>query len=69
MLDPTARPSVSRQTIMLGISRGSVYYKPRPVSDIDLKLMHRIDRLHTPRVSNLLCIGEVVQVSREEQGR
>lgn len=25
---------------------GSVYCKPRPVSDADLKLMHRIDKLH-----------------------
>ena len=38
--------SVSRQVLVLGISRGSVYYKPRPVSDADLKLMHRIDKLH-----------------------
>jgi putative transposase len=40
MIDPTAKLSVSRQAIMLGISRGSVYYTPRPVSDADLKLMH-----------------------------
>ncbi len=46
MIDPTAELSVSRQAIVLGISRGSVYYKPRPVSDADLKLMHRIDKLH-----------------------
>ena len=46
MIDPTAKLSVSRQAIVLGISRGSVYYKPRPVSDADLKLMHRIDKLH-----------------------
>lgn len=46
MIDPTARLSVSREGIVLGISRGSVYYKPRPVSDADLKLMHRIDKLH-----------------------
>ena len=31
---------------MLGISRGSVCYKPRPVSDAGLKLMHRIDKVH-----------------------
>ena len=46
MIDPTARLSVSRQANVLGISRGSVYYQPRPVSDADLKLMHRIDKLH-----------------------
>jgi len=46
MIDRTAQLSVSRQAILLGISRSSVYYQPRPVSDADLKLMHRIDRLH-----------------------
>jgi putative transposase len=43
MIDPSAKLSVSRQAIVLGISRGSVYYKPRPASDSDLKLMHRIN--------------------------
>ena len=46
MIDPTARLSVSRQAIVLGISRSSIYYQPRPVLDADLKLMHRIDKLH-----------------------
>ncbi len=45
MIDPTAKLSVSRQAMMLGISRGSVYYKPQPVPDADLKLMHQIDKL------------------------
>jgi putative transposase len=30
---------ISRQAKVLGISRGSVYYKPRPVSPEDLSLM------------------------------
>jgi len=47
MIDHSAKLSVSRQAILLGISRGSVYYQPRPVSAEDLKLMHRIDKLHT----------------------
>ena len=46
MIDRTAQVSISRQAILLGISRSSVYYQPRPVSAADLKLMHRIDRLH-----------------------
>ncbi|MFT5949732.1 MAG: putative transposase, partial [Paracoccaceae bacterium] len=46
MIDRTSKLSVSRQAGALGISRGSVYYQPRPVSDADLKLMHRIDKLH-----------------------
>ena len=46
MFHPAAKLSVSRQAIVLGISPGAVYYTPRPVSDADLKLMHRIDNLH-----------------------
>ena len=30
----------------MGISRGSVYYLPRQVSEADLRLMRRIDELH-----------------------
>ncbi|MGX0978374.1 transposase-like protein [Roseovarius sp. MBR-51] len=43
MIDPTAQLSASRQAVVLGISRGSVYYKPRPDSDADLKLLHLHD--------------------------
>ena len=31
---------------MLNISRGSLYYKPRPASAADLALMRRMDELH-----------------------
>ena len=31
---------------MLKVSRGSVYYLPKPVSEADLALMRRIDELH-----------------------
>lgn len=37
---------ISRQAKILSISRGTVYYQPRPVSDADLALMAQIDRLH-----------------------
>ena len=39
-------PQRRRQAKALGISRGSVYYRPRPTSDADLALMRRIDALH-----------------------
>ena len=42
---PGALP-ITRQASVLGISRGSVYYRRRPVSEEDLDLMRRIDRLH-----------------------
>jgi putative transposase len=35
---------ISKQAEALGISRGSVYYLPRPVPDADLVIMRRLDR-------------------------
>lgn len=46
MIDRTHRLAVTRQAAVLGLSRASVYYPPRPVSDEDLALMRRIDALH-----------------------
>ena len=46
MIDRDHTLSITRQAALLGISRGSVYYLPRPVSEADLALMRRIDELH-----------------------
>jgi putative transposase len=46
MIDPGHDLSIKRQAEVLGISRGSVYYLPRPVTETDLMLMRRIDELH-----------------------
>ncbi len=46
MINRQHKLSVVRQAKLLGFSRGSVYYLPRPVSDGDLALMRRIDQLH-----------------------
>jgi putative transposase len=46
MIDRDHRLSLTRQAALLGISRGSVYYEPRPVPEADLALMRRIDELH-----------------------
>jgi putative transposase len=46
MTDRDHRLSLTRQAELLGISRGSLYYEPRPVSEDDLRLMRRIDELH-----------------------
>ena len=46
MIDRSHDLSVARQAEMLGISRGSVYYLPRPTPSADLALMRRIDELH-----------------------
>ena len=49
MIDREHELPISRQARALGVSRGSVYYKPRPVSPGDLSLMRRIDELHLER--------------------
>ena len=46
MIDRTHRLPLTQQALALGISRGAVYYTPRPVSVFDLALMRRIDAVH-----------------------
>jgi putative transposase len=46
MIDRTHPLPVTRQSELLHISRGSVYYLPKPISEADLMLMRRIDALH-----------------------
>jgi putative transposase len=46
MIDPEHDLPIKKQAEVLEISRSSVYYQPRPVSEPDLWLMRRIDELH-----------------------
>ena len=46
MIDRTHPLPISRQAEALGMARSTVYALPRPISDRDLDLMKRIDRLH-----------------------
>ena len=46
MIDRAHDLPITRQAEALNISRGSVYYLPRPVSEADLAIMRRLDRLH-----------------------
>jgi putative transposase len=46
MINPEHKLPLTKQAQALGISRSSVYYLPRPVSDRDQALMKRIDKLH-----------------------
>jgi putative transposase len=46
MIDRTHKLPITRQAELLNVSRGSVYYLPKPLSEADLKLMRRIDELH-----------------------
>lgn len=71
MIDRTHRLSVSRQAGLLGLSRASVYYAPRPVPERDLVLMRRLDELHLElpfagsRMLRDLLQGERIAVGRE----
>ena len=46
MIDRDHDLPVSKQAEVLRISRGSIYYLPRPLSAADLALMRRLDELH-----------------------
>jgi putative transposase len=46
MIDRSHALPLARQARELGISRGSIYYLPRPVPPADLAIMRRIDELH-----------------------
>jgi len=46
MIDGGHDLGLTKQAALLGISRGSVYYQPVPVSAEDLALMRRMDELH-----------------------
>jgi putative transposase len=46
MIDRKHDLSITKQAEVLKISRGSVYYLPRPVSSADLVIMRHLDRLH-----------------------
>lgn len=70
MIDRSHDLPISVQAQELGISRGSVYYEPRPVSNADLALMRRIDELHLEypfagsRMLRGLLAGEDIIVGR-----
>ncbi len=70
MIDRKHKLSITRQARVLKISRGSVYYQPRPVSDADLALMRRIDELHLEypfagsRMLKGLLVGEEYKTGR-----
>ena len=46
MIDRTHPLSITKQAHAFKVGRGSVYYRPQPVSEEDQRLMNRIDPLH-----------------------
>jgi putative transposase len=47
MIAPGSALSIARQAKLLGVSRSSVYYRPRPESSEELDLLKRLDELFT----------------------
>jgi len=74
MIDASHALPISRQARELGISRGSVYYRPRPATCADLTLMRRIDELHLEypfagsRMLRDLLAGDGIKVGRLHVG-
>jgi hypothetical protein len=52
--------SLSRQCRLVAISRSSLYYKPRPVSEETLALMRRIDEIYL--ACPYLCVPEKILI-------
>ena len=74
MIDREHGLSVTKQAEVLHISRGSVYYLPRPVPEVDLKIMRRLDELHLEfpfagaRMLRYFLAAEAIKVGRRHIG-
>jgi len=74
MIDREHQLTITRQAKLLGMSRGSVYYLPRPVSEADLALMRRIDELHLEhpymgaRMLRRMLVRQGIKVGRRHVG-
>jgi putative transposase len=68
MIDRTHKLSVSRQAELLDISRGTVYYLPKPTSPRDLTIMNVIDKLHLdfPFMGARQLRRELLKLNHEE---
>ena len=67
MIDRDHDLPLSRQAKLLDISRGTVYYQPKPVSPRDQMLMNRIDRctwncrLPVPECCGTCCVRKATR--------
>jgi putative transposase len=71
MIDRGHKLPLGRQAELLGLSRSTLYYEPRPVPATELEIMRRIDALHLDypfagsRMLRDLLRGEGVEIGRE----
>ena len=74
MIDRQHQLPITRQAELLGMSRSSVYYLPRPVSQADLTLMRYIDELHLEhpfmgaRMLRRMLVRQGLKVGRRHVG-
>ena len=59
MIDREHDLPITKQADVLCISRGSVYYLPRPVPEADLAIMQRLDRLHFESLRRLADVARL----------
>ena len=70
MIDRSHALPLTRQARALGLSRGSLYYRARPVPAADLEVMRRMDELHLDypfagsRMLRDLLRGEGIEIGR-----
>ncbi len=70
MIDKTHPLPVVRQAELLDLSHSNVYYLPRPVSDVDLALMRRIDELHLNYpFAGARMLRDMLKLEGQELGR
>ena len=71
MIDRSHELPLARQAEVLNLSRSSLYYEPRPVPEVALAIMRRIDELHLnypfagARMLRDLLRGEGLVIGRE----
>ncbi len=74
MIDREDALPLTRQAALVGLSRGAIYYEPRPVPERDLLLMRRMDELHLEypfagtRMLRDLLVAEGYPVGRRHVG-
>jgi len=68
--------AVKRQCELLNANRSMVYYEPKPVSEFDLMLLKRIDKIYTaypfygaPRITKHLNIIENIAINHKKSER
>lgn len=70
MIDRSHDLPIAKQAKVLGISRGSIYYLPRPVSAADLAVMRRMDELHLDcPFAGSRMLGDLLQAEGVKIGR